>query len=286
MQVLARANLPASRAGALAAAENRPTMRLDEGVLRSISREAGLKKASAVVLSLDGAAPTIALRAGEPLYPASMIKVPLAAVMLATITDLKTLETRVAVTAENMTINDAPSPLEPGYEASWEELLRLAIVRSDNVATNVLYDVLGRERATRIVRERFGLEATAFYRKLSGSEPRIADPQWDGIHRNSHPAADAAKLFTAIARDEVPYAALLRDMLAAQEWNDKLSLGLQPGDRFLHKTGDTDEVTHDGGILIAADGCRYVVVVYTKLPSTPEHNARFGPFMRELRALL
>jgi beta-lactamase class A len=65
-----------------------------------------------------------------------------------------------------------------------------------------------------------------------------------------------------------------------------LSQGLQAGDRFAHKTGDTDEVTHDGGILYAACGAQYVVVVYSGMESTDENNARFGKFMSILRSEL
>ncbi len=125
------------------------------------------------------------------------------------------------------------------------------------------------------------MRGTVFARKLSGSDLLIHDSDWDGSTRNAHPAADAARLFAAIARDEVPLADRLREMLAEQTWNEKLSPGLLPGDRFLHKTGDTSDVTHDGGILIDAQGERWVVVAYTGLASTDEHNARFAPFTAE-----
>ncbi|MBV8726876.1 MAG: serine hydrolase [Candidatus Eremiobacteraeota bacterium] len=185
-----------------------------------------------------------------------------------------------------MTANDLPSPLKPGYRASLHELIELMITRSDNVATNMLFDICERERATRIIQERFGLLKTAFYRKLSGSEPLINDPGWDRVHRNIHNAGDAAKLFELIAGDGVPYANLLRDTLLAQQFNDKLNVGLSPGDRFAHKTGDTDEVTHDGGILDISNGPSYVIVAYTGLPSNADNNARFGVFMRAIRPLL
>lgn len=185
-----------------------------------------------------------------------------------------------------MTANDKPSPLAPAYEATVEELLDLMITRSDNVATNIFYDVIGRENATGICRRDFGLRATAFYRKLSGSLPLIADPKWDGVHRNEHSAADAARAFELIARDQVPFARDLYELLLRQEWNNKLSAGLLAGDVFAHKTGDTDEVTHDGGILLTPDGARYVVVVYTGMESNEENNGKFAPFMRALRGYL
>jgi beta-lactamase class A len=263
-------------------------MRLDGQRLETIGRETGLDPACVVVLSLEPAGSATTLAPNRACYPASMIKVPLVAAALETLEGppAEALESRVRVTPENLTANDLDSPLIAGYEATLRELMHAAIARSDNVATNVLFDVVGRGRATAVARDRLGVPATAFHRKLSGSEPLIDDPGWDGVHRNTHSAADAARLFAAIADDRVAHASTLRAMLAAQCWNDKLSLGLREGDRFLHKTGDTDEVTHDGGILLTREGRRYVVVVYVEHPSTDERNARFAPFMRALRELL
>jgi beta-lactamase class A len=260
-------------------------MRLDSGALAAAAADAGLEAASIVVLPLAGAA--VELNPTLPLYPASMIKVPLVAAALFEIAGRRLAGSdEVAVDPANMTANDAVSPLVPGYRSSLDEVMHLAISRSDNVATNLLFDLVGRDRATEVARERFGLHDTVFARKLSGSDPLIHDPNWDGSTRNAHPAADAARLFAAIARDEIPLAHRLREMLADQAWNEKLSPGLLPGDRFLHKTGDTSEVTHDGGIVIDAQGERWVVVAYTGLASTDEHNARFAPFMRRIRPLL
>ncbi|HZY98418.1 MAG TPA: serine hydrolase [Candidatus Baltobacteraceae bacterium] len=263
-------------------------MRLDPDVLLAAALEAGLTPASIVVAPLDVAAGAVAVEPGLALYPASMIKVPLVAAALNDIASghLPPLDSTVTVEPANMTANDSASPMVPGYEPTLRELMWFTIARSDNVATNVLFDLVGRERATQIARDRLGLPDTAFYRKLSGSEPLINDPGWDGIHRNTHPAADCAHLMRAIAESAIPQAALLREMLGAQEWNEKLSGGLLSWDRFLHKTGDTSEVTHDGGILITGEGERFVIVVYTGLPSAPENNARFAPFMRRIREQL
>jgi beta-lactamase class A len=263
-------------------------LRLDPDLLLGAALNAGLGPASIVVAPLDLAAGPVTVEPELPLYPASMIKVPVVAATLSEIASgrLSPIDSTVTVEPANMTANDAASPLVPGYEATLRELMWLAIARSDNVATNVLFDVVGRERATEIAREKLGLSTTAFYRKLSGGDPLIDDPQWDGVHRNAHPAAECAHLMRAIAENAIAHAALLREMLAAQEWNEKLNGGLLSWDRFAHKTGDTSEVTHDGGILVTGEGKRFVIVVYTGLPSTPENNARFAPFMRAIRGLL
>lgn len=256
--------------------------RLD-GLLAALCRDNGLEPASAIVAELGPGGRATALAPYEPFYPASMIKVPLVAA--AFVTGLE-LDSRHVVRSENMTANDADSPLVPGYRTTLRELMHRAIADSDNIATNELFDIVGRERATSIARTTLGLNATTFARKLSGSEPLIDDPQWDGATRNAHPAGDAARLFAGLALGEVAGAREIYDMLLAQRWNDKLSGGLRENDVFAHKTGETSEVTHDGGILETAEGRRYVVVLYAGLPSAPETNSRFGPFMRALRERL
>jgi beta-lactamase class A len=183
----------------------------------------------------------------------------------------------------NMTANDAASPLVPGYRARIDELVTLMLQRSDNVATNVLFDVLGRERATTDLHA-LGFRATHFRRKLSGAEPLIVDPQATG--RNSFPAREAAALVTALAAGALPEAKTLRTILAGSVWNEKLSRGLGPGDAFAHKTGDTDDVAHDGGILRLAGGGSWTIVVYTDRPSGEATDHSFGVFMEALRPLL
>jgi beta-lactamase class A len=261
---------------------------IDDELLGRLADAAGLDPAAIVLADLDTpeAAP---VRAGSAtdFYPASMIKVPLVAAALAEI-DAGRLSTSepIEVTAANMTSNDAASPLVPGYRTTASELMHRAISRSDNVATNMLFDLVGRERADEIARERFGLTSTRFARKLSGSDPLITDPEWNGVDRNAHSPDDATRLLAAIARGSIPGATVLTAMLAAQMWNEKLSPGLRDGDRFFHKTGETSEVTHDGGILITDRGRWYTLVVYTGLAAEDEHNQRFGTFMRELREYL
>jgi beta-lactamase class A len=254
--------------------------------LAGLAGDAGLERPSIVVGRLDVPESWHNLDPDRATYPASMIKTPLVAACLTEIAAGRfALNDRMPIAASNMTFNDAASPLVPGYEATVDELMRLAIDRSDNVATNQLFDLVGRERATALAHG-LGLERTRFSRKLSGSEPLIHDPEWDGVHRNAHPASDAALLFAKIDADAFAGAAVLRGYLWAQVWNDKLSLGLSAGDGFAHKTGDTDEVTHDGGILSTPDGKRYVLVAYAEMPSNEGNNAAFGRFMRELRAQL
>jgi beta-lactamase class A len=268
--------------------------RLTRDLVATLAREAGLATPSIVLRRLTvpdterpspaGGRLEVELEADLALYPASMIKTPIAAALTTLwATGALGREETVEVDAANMTANDLASPLVPGYVASLEEVATLMLTLSDNVATNVLIDVIGRERVTRLAATA-GLEATAVRRKLSGSVPLIDDPEATG--RNTHPARDAALLFEKIAGGRIPGAEWLHSTLLDQRWNEKLSAGLWPEDRFAHKTGDTDEVAHDGGILDLADGRRYIVVVYTSLASSPAADARFAEFMGALRGSL
>ncbi len=248
----------------------------------ALADEAGLGGAQIHVRPLDSpGGPRWTADDGRSVYPASMIKVPLAvAAGQAIAAGRLRWDTTVTIDARNATFNDAPSLMLPGYATTVDELVTAMLQRSDNVATNQLYDVLGRERATAGLHA-LGYAGTFFRRKLSGKLPLIDDPEATG--RNAFPAREAAELFAAIAADRVPEAAALRRILATSWWDVKLSRGLAPGDAFAHKTGDTDEVSHDGGILTAADGSRWVLVVYTELPSSDAIDARFAAFMRALR---
>lgn len=249
--------------------------------LAAIASKTGLGAAQIHVRRLGPGGPAWRRDDGRAIYPASMIKLPLAVAAGVAVRDGRLRwDTPVTVELRNATANDAPSPMVPGYATTVLELVTCMLQRSDNVATNQLYDVLGRERATADVHA-LGFTATAFRRKLSGALPLIDDPEATG--RNTFPAAEAATLLGAVAEDRLPAAAALRGILATSWWDVKLSRGLEPGDAFAHKTGDTDEVAHDGGILTLAGGTRWIVVVYTDSPSSDEQDARFGAFMRALR---
>jgi beta-lactamase class A len=257
---------------------------IDAAELAGLAERTGLDRAAIYLTRLDAPGPRIVVDDGRTIYPASMIKTPLAIAAGAAVRGRRLrFGDRIVVAEANLTVNDAPSPLRAGYEATVAELVELMLQRSDNVATNVLFDVLGRERATASL-GRLGFAGTAFRRKLSGALPLIEDPAATG--RNAHPAGEAAALFERIARRSVPAAAMVHRALHDQYWNTKLSAGLAAGDRFAHKTGDTDETSHDGGILELRSGRRFVLVVYSELPSNDATDARFAAFMAALRPAL
>ncbi len=215
-------------------------------------------------------------------YPASMIKLPIAYTIGLALEQGLIDEAHVPISERLMTSNDAPSAFVPGYQARVWELVHAMLAFSDNVATNALIDLLGHQRATQLCQDA-GLRETAIRRFLSGSLPRIADPASTG--ENAHSAHDAALLLRRIALREVPFAERLLGALDAQYWNSKLSTGLLPGDHFAHKTGETSDTSHDGGILTLATGRRYIIVLYSQSPSDSKTDAAFATVMREIRTV-
>ena len=147
-----------------------------------------------------------------------------------------------------------------GQRVPVRELLRLMIVRSSNLATNQLIELVGAARVTAGARE-LGATRTQV---LRGVEDQKA---FDAGLINTTTAADLATLLVAIENGQVlshESSALMRDILLAQEFNEKIPAGLPPGTRVAHKTGDITAVSHDAAIVYPNGRQPYVLVVLTR----------------------
>ena len=56
----------------------------------------------------------------------------------------------------------------------------------------------------------------------------------------------------------------MREILLAQEFNDRIPAGLPPGTRAAHKTGEITAVSHDAAIVYPVGRKPYVLVVLTR----------------------
>jgi len=262
---------------------------LDRGILDALDASSLTQIGYAYVADLD-AMRFGAYRADEVIYPASVIKVP---IMAEAFRQVEAGELRfddvVTVTESNQTTTWGESPFPAGTKATVLDLVDRMITHSDNVATNQLFDVLRRERVTTYMHD-LGLPTFFLGRKLSGSEPLITDPETTG--RNRLPPREIGTLLALIAADAVPGAAQQRDILRRCVHNEKLVPALRAGDVFMHKTGETSDLSHDAGILKTVDGKSYVVVLYTTPEpkgddSDAEHvNPQMTQWMRSLRERL
>jgi beta-lactamase class A len=147
-----------------------------------------------------------------------------------------------------------------GTRVPVRELLRLMIVRSSNLATNQLIELVGAAHVTEGARSLGAVNAKV----LRGVEDQKA---FDAGMNNTITARDLAILLAAIENGRVlsqESSALMRDILLAQEFNEKIPAGLPPGTRVAHKTGEITAVSHDAAIVYPANRKPYVLVVLTR----------------------
>ncbi|HSG40768.1 MAG TPA: serine hydrolase [Thermoanaerobaculia bacterium] len=209
----------------------------------------------------------------ESLHAASTMKLP---VMMALFQAVDAGEMRVdeplPVRNEFQSIVDASTfsldPKEDGdpelYEAvgsvrPLEELIRRMIVRSSNLATNLLIEKIGPSRATDILRS---LGAYRM-RVLRGVEDQKA---FDAGLSNTATARDLEILLTALAGGKAFSASStekMLDILKAQEFNEKIPAYLPKGTAIAHKTGDITGIHHDAAIVYPAGEEPYVLVILT-----------------------
>lgn len=236
---------------------------------------AGIEAERAVLLDVtDPAAPVVAsLRALEPVYPASVIKVVVMAEVERQIErGMLSLSAQYTVTEEQDTCETLPSsdprpPLVTGDTATVEHYVDVMITRSDNTATNVLIDNVGRENMTAFMAA-LGLPGLRVHRKVFGCEP-YDDSGWDGTNLNSMTALETAELYRLILDGGPGFVGeegrlRMQAILSRQLLRGTIAAGLPEDAQYLSKTGNTSVVIHDSGIILWG-GQRYIVAVFLEL---------------------
>ncbi|HEY0143642.1 MAG TPA: serine hydrolase [Thermoanaerobaculia bacterium] len=145
-----------------------------------------------------------------------------------------------------------------GAEVPLEELVRRMIVRSSNLATNVVIEFVGAKRVMALMRE---IGATDI-QVLRGVED---DKAYHAGMNNTTTSRDLMQILRILGERKAlsPEAsAAMIDILLAQEFNDGIPAGLPPGTRVAHKTGSITAIAHDAALIL---GDRpYVLVVLTR----------------------
>ena len=139
-------------------------------------------------------------------------------------------------------------------------LARLMIIRSSNLATNLLIDQLGAARVTATARS---LGADSIEVRRGVEDQKAFDLGWN----NTTTARDLAVLLAALQRGQAasaPATAVALDMLRGQEFNDGIPAGLPPGTPVAHKTGELTAVFHDAALIYPPGRPPFVLVVLTK----------------------
>ncbi|MFB9835850.1 serine hydrolase [Actinoallomurus acaciae] len=211
--------------------------------------EAAGGRAGVVVRPLDGGGgEAIEIAPDHPFTAASLIKLPILATALDSGPPFdERLPVRPAAGGSGVLAH-----LADVADMSVRDLLTLMIVVSDNTATNVLIDRIGRE-AVNAWCARHGLTATVLARHMMDLEARAR-----GLN-NLTSAADVASVLARLA--DSPFAV---QALEAQQFNDRLPRHLPPEFRLAHKTGELSGVRHDAGIVYPPAGPPVVVAALTE----------------------
>ncbi|MDB4871302.1 MAG: Beta-lactamase, partial [Gemmatimonadales bacterium] len=141
-----------------------------------------------------------------------------------------------------------------------DTLLRLMITRSSNLATNTLIALVGAGEVNRTMRS-LGAQRIQVLRGVEDGKA------FDKGMINTTTARDLAIILRAIEEGRAGSAEATREMreiLLAQQFNEKIPGGLPPGTRVAHKTGEITAHSHDAAIVYPPGRKPYVLVVLTR----------------------
>jgi beta-lactamase class A len=214
------------------------------------------------------------LNADEPLHPASTIKVH---VMLEVFRQahegLLALDDQIPIINSFTSIadgskysldikDDAEQTLYPrlGETETISEITRLMIVRSSNLATNILLEVVGTKNVKTFIRDlgiqdvmvRRGIEDNAAFR-LGMNNSATAR----GLTQTMKLIAEK-KVVSEEASDQ------MIQILLGQEFNESIPALLPGTVQVAHKTGWTGDVYHDTGILYPEGRKPYILSLMTR----------------------
>lgn len=244
-------------------------------VERAIARQArqGKQRLIGVAFQHLGTGETLSINDRERFHAASTMKIPVMMAFFDAV-DRGTLRLDEPVPVRNefhSIMDDSVYTLDPkedgdpdlyqaaGQSRPLEELIRRMIVRSSNLATNLLIERIGAPTVMDLLRR---IEAYDI-RVLRGVEDQKA---FEAGMNNVITANDLRIVLKAIA-DGTTFSPAsgerMIDILKAQEFNEKIPAGLPPGTPVAHKTGDITGFHHDAAIVFPPGEKPYVLVVLT-----------------------
>jgi beta-lactamase class A len=214
------------------------------------------------------------LNADEPLHPASTFKVHvMMEVFRQANEEMLSLEDRLPIVNSFSSIadgsrfsldvqDDAEQTLysRSGETESILELTRLMIVRSSNLATNILLKKIGAQNVDNFIHS-LGIDAVTVRR---GVEDKVA---FRAGMNNSATARGLTQTMDLIARKKVvseEASETMIEILLGQEFNESIPALLPNFVKVAHKTGWTNDFYHDTGIVFPADRKPYTLSIMTK----------------------
>jgi beta-lactamase class A len=154
-----------------------------------------------------------------------------------------------------------------GGTATLRHLARHAIVKSGNLATNLVLEQVGVAEVAAVLRDAGCSPATVLPRGIEDAAAREA-----GLD-NLVTAADLSTVLGAVATRSIAAADTCEQVeavLAAQEHRDQVPAGLPAGTYVANKTGWIDHVAHDVALVRPDDRPDYVLTVCTSAEAEEE----------------
>ncbi len=147
-----------------------------------------------------------------------------------------------------------------GKKVKIYDLLYLMIIKSSNLATNLVIDLVGAKNVNNTMRQMGASDIQV----LRGVEDNKAYRK--GMN-NTTTAYDQMLIFSKMANGEIVSQETSDEMiniLLDQKFNDKIPAKLPNNVKVAHKTGWITGVNHDAGIIFLPDGRKYVLVLLSK----------------------
>ena len=212
--------------------------------------------------------------ATETMSAASLIKLPLLIKALEQVAQgrLSLTSRHTLKNTDQVSGSGVLHTLGSGLNLTLRDLLTLMIIVSDNTATNMLIDLVGREEVNDFC-QRAGLTQTNLAGKLQLPKEQQNDAQRRG-ERNTTCAADMLGLLTSLQRGDLlppELTEIALEILKKQQFTEALARYL-PTDAELHqnavtvasKSGCLRGVWHDAGLVYDASGRPlYALIVMT-----------------------
>ncbi|MES3019660.1 MAG: serine hydrolase [Bacteroidota bacterium] len=140
------------------------------------------------------------------------------------------------------------------------DLLYLMIIKSSNLATNIIIDLVGAKNVNQTMRDMGANDIQV----LRGVEDNKAYQK--GMN-NTTTAYDQMLIFNDMARGKIvnkKSSDAMIKILLDQAFNDKIPAQLPKDVKVAHKTGWIKGINHDAGIIYLPDGRKYVLVLLSK----------------------
>jgi len=153
--------------------------------------------------------------------------------------------------------------LNYGHKFTLEEIMTLMIIISDNMATNILINLLGMNSINETI-QKLGLKSTKLQRKMMDSQASKEGRE------NLVSAYDLVHILELIYKGRninEKYSELMISILKRQQVRGRLDLYLPEEVVIAHKTGDLNNLEHDSGIVYLSN-MEYIICVLTNETET------------------